>query len=351
MNNKILGVIALVLLALSFWSYRNTQAQAERFERGQKFLSQLNPDNIHTIELKKGEDRVVLQKAEKEFLVSSMANYPAKNEAVNRFINDVIEIGLEKRVGSGETLAKELEVVGEGENTLAVVLKDDGGKEMVHFRVGKATEDGRGNYLQRVDGDDQDIYLSSKGVYLTAKADTFLKKEILDVKAADIAAISGADYRFGGEGELTLEGIPAGKKASADAGQVKNLLAGLRYDKVYVADNAEVANLAFATRVRVDLTDGTGYLAEVAQKDGKYYLRMQGTFDEAADEAARRIAQDETEEELKKKSDMLTRNDEIREFNNFHGSWVYELTEYVAKKFTKTKSDLVEDEKNDEGAE
>lgn len=352
MNNKILLGVAVVLLALSLWSYNSSQTRAQRFERGQKFLSQLNPDSIQVIDMKKGEDHVVLKKDDKEFLVATKANYPAKNEAVNRFINDVIDIGLEKRVGSGESLAKELGVFStENAETLEVILKDESDKVMVHFLVGKATDDGRGNYLKRVEGGDQDIYLSSKGVYLSPKADTFLKKEILDVKAADIAAIHGSDYTFSGDTELALQGIPAGKQASSATGQAKNMLAGLQYDQVFLADDSEVASLAFNTRVQVDLKDGTGYVAELAKKDGKYFLKIEGTFDQAADEAARRIGQNESEEELKKKSDTLTRNDEIRTFNNFHGSWVYQLSEYVGKKFDNSKKDLIEDEKSDKDSE
>ncbi|MCH9649577.1 MAG: hypothetical protein K0U98_15160 [Deltaproteobacteria bacterium] len=54
------------------------------------------------------------------------------------------------------------------------------------------------------------------------------------------------------------------------------------------------------------------------------------------------IAPDESEEELKEKADTLSRADEIRNFNAFHGSWVYEIEERFVEKLELRKADLVE---------
>lgn len=343
MNNKVLMIVAVVLMAISIFSYTRSTARAERFERGQKFLSQLNTDNIHEVEINKGEDKVVLRKSDDKFLVVSKHNYPAKNESINRFLNDTLNIELEKTVGSGDSLAEELEITG-GEKTLNIVLRNDAGKDMVQFTVGKASDDGRGNYVKRTDGEDQEIYLTSKGVYLSSDGDNFLDKEILDVAEGEISRIQGKDFVIEeADGALKLQGVPSGKKESSDVSQVKGMLKGLSFDKVYLADDAVVSALKFTSPVRVDLKDHSGYLVSMSKSGEKHFLKIQGTYDMSQLEGIT-VNPDDTEEQLKEKSALLNRRDAIQDFNNFHGSWVYELTEYQAKKFTKAKADLLEDE-------
>ena len=348
-TNSLLGIIALVLLALSLLSYKVSTTRAERFERGQKFLSQLNPDNIHEIDITKSGDTVTLRRGEDRFSVASKNNYPAKNEAINRFLNDVLGIGLEKKVGKGESLAKELEVQSDAEAATHVILKNEAGKTMVDFVLGKSLDGGAGRYLLRLDGEDQAIYLSSGSVTLTTSADGFLDKEILNLSADKLVRIEGGDFTMAkaDDGPLTLEGIPSGKQAkTSETSQVTNMLSYLKFDQVYLADHPEVANLNFDKSVRVRLDDQSGYDIALAEKDGKYYMTIEGTFDVGQIQ----LRQDETEEELKEKSEILSRSDEINKFNALHGSWVYGVSEATAKKFLKTKSELVEDiPKKEEG--
>jgi len=348
MKNTTLLVVTAVLLLVSVFSYNRSIARAERFERGQKFLSQLNADNIHEIQITKGETIVNLRKSDDKFLVTSQHNYPAKNEAVNRFINDTLGIELEKNVGSSDDLAKELEV-SEGEKMIDVVLRNDSGKDMVHFRIGKSSDDGRGNYVQRLDGDDQSIYLSGRGVYLSTEANNFLNKEVLDVSQDKIARIQGLDFVVEEkDGSLQLAGVPAGKKEGSDVGQVKGMLSGLSFENVFLADDSAVSSLKWGKPIVVDLKDNSGYRVRMATEGETNYLKIEGTYDLSKLEGIT-IDPNESEEELKKKSELLTRRDEITEFNNFHGSWVYELSNFAAKKFQKTKADLIEDETKDEG--
>ena len=343
--NTILSIVAAVLCVFSVLTYRQAATRAERFERGQKFLTQLNPDNIQQIEITKDGETLNLKKDGEGFVTVNKNNYPAKNETVNRFIKDVLEISLEKEVGKGENLEKELEISPSGEATTEVVLKNDAGKPMVRFVVGKSTENGRGNYLKRLDGEDGMIYLTSQGTHLNTSTDAYLDKEILNVAATEIAQIQGADFTFetNDEGTLQLEGIPSGKKANSEAGQVKGLLSYLQFKNVYLADDPQVAGLNFDRQVEVKLKDDSRYRVFLAKKDDQHFMKIEGKFDVGQIT----IAQDEAEEELEKKSKVLSRADEVTEFNNLHGSWIYELTETVAKKFRHAKKDLLEDKDKD----
>jgi len=191
--------------------------------------------------------------------------------------------------------------------------------------------------------------LTSKGLFLSTGSDTFLKKDLLDVKSDAIKSIRGAGYSFeDGEGGLKLQRVPAGKKESSGATDAKGMLTGLRFDKVYRADDVEVAGLSFDRSVQVVLKDGSSYQVTLATKGEDHFMRIAANFDMQKVEESSRIARDESEEDLKVKSEILTRNDEVTKFNSFHKPWIYQLTEYTAKKFLKTSKELVEDEKKDE---
>ncbi len=338
--NQFLGLAAAVLLILSGWTYRESVTRAERFERGQKFLPNLNPDEIAEIVVKKGEEETQLERQGDEFVIVNADGYPAKNESVNRFIRDVLELSLEKEVGSGEGLEEELEINPAGENTLEVALKNTDGEEMVRFLVGKGADGGGGNFVCRTDQDKRDVYLTDKRVYLSAGADSFLKKQIVDVKGEDITAIFGADYQIDNEdGAYKLADLPAGQKESSKVNSAKYMLSSLAFTKHYLADAPEVRTLRFDREVKVDLSDDSGYQLLLAEADDKHYLRVQG-YHKAQEVSITREAGDE---EVQQTADTLERINELQDFNGFHGSWVYEISEGTANKLQLKRSELMED--------
>ncbi|MCB1036342.1 MAG: DUF4340 domain-containing protein, partial [Acidobacteria bacterium] len=260
-------------------------------------------------------------------------------------------------------------------DTLDLTLEDANGKPMVHLRLGKEFEGG-GVYAQRLDGSDDTIYLTSSRPYLDTAPEDYLKKEIVDVNASEISRIEGPDFvleevfeeppaplasaeapaadaETGEAGEaaspplppqpvslgLKLADLPAGKaESAAGMNKVKGALSRLEFDEVFPADSPEVAGLSFEKKLTVALKDTSGYILSLAEKDGKHYLQIEG-FSTVGQV---QITVDETEDELKAKADTLTRADEIRDFNAFHGSWVYEIADRFAEKLNLTKKDLEE---------
>jgi len=336
--NRILGVVTLVLFGLSFWAYHSSQAQAERFERGQKFLPNLNPDNIHEILVDKGEDHLDLKRGEDSFRIVSKNGYPAKNEAVNRLINSILDIELNSEIGTDPDLVKELEVGDGFSGTSHVVFKDASGKEMVNFYIGKNTEDSKGTYVKK-SGEKEETYLTAKSVYLTTSPTSFLKDEILNVAQAEIQKIQGNGLVLNQkDGALTVANLPKGMEPnSTELGQLKGILTSLKMKDAFLADNAEVQGLSFSSGFTVNLKDKIYYKVAAAKKGERMFIKVQGGhhFDSI------QLTGKESEEEMKEKSKILQKVDELKKFNDFHGSWVYELNDYVGKKFFYSKEDLI----------
>jgi len=338
--NRYLTLVAAGLFLLSVFVYTQSLRQADRFQRGQLFLPNLNPDEVAGIVVGKGGDTVTLHRQGDRFLVVEKNDYPASNSAVNRLLRSLLEIGLERKVGSGEEIERELGIEPPTDETIEVTLAGDGGDEMVRFRVGKSSEDGPGNFVERLDDDSDTVYLTSAGVFPATGVDSYLDKQIIDHDRSEVTRVRGTDFtltRSAEGGDLVLDEMPAGKSLDPSAvSRLESILSGLRFDDVFVADAPEVAGLVFDNSLEVALEDGSGYVLESATRDGKHYLRIRGRSD--VQQVA--ISVDESEEDLKQKAEMLTRADEIDAFNSFHGSWIYQISDFTAEKLQLTRDDL-----------
>jgi hypothetical protein len=341
-RNRNLLVLTLILMTLSIWAYRESVERADRFQRGQVFLSNLNPDEIARIEVRQGEQAVTLERQGETFRVLERQGYPANNAAVNRLVADLLEVGLEKEIGTGAELEQELEIEPLGESTLEVVIQDAAEKEMVRMRLGKAFEGGSGRYVQRLDRPGDPIYLTSGGVHVSVDPGSYLQKQIVDVPASELIRIEGPDVTLARE-VAGADWSLAGTAGPTDLDEVEvnrlgSALSGLRFESVYLADDEEVRDLDFGPALGFDLEDGSGYDLSLVERQGRYFLRIAGRH--SVSQVA--ISMDEAEEDLQEKAELLTRADEIEDFNRFHGSWIYELGEPVAKKLLLRRADLVE---------
>lgn len=341
-RTALLGIATGAFMLLSIFSYISSQSQALRFERGQKFIPNLNPDEIYGAVVSKGGEVTQLKRSGDNFVLVSSHNYPAKNEAVNRFIRDVLKISLEKKVGKGESLEKELNLTTDSEDSIRVVFNDKAGKEMVRFLVGKSLDGGGGSYVMRENGEEKTIYLTSSQVYLSTGDGSFIDKEILNVEQSEVQKIHGTDFTIAEQdGALALANVPSGKKETAGVNQLKSALTSLTFENVYLADDTKVAGLKFEPRLTYDLKNQAHYQLALAQDGEKTYLRVSGSHDLRSIDPAEL----ESDEAVKEKSEQWEAAVKIQEFNQFHGSWVYELNEYTAKKLIPKFSDLIEDEK------
>ena len=343
-TNATLAALAVVLLAGSVWAYTSSTSRGDRFQRGQRLLSNLILDEVATITIATGGEVTTLQKRGDEFSVSEVHDYPARNESVNRFLRDLLDIELEKEVGRGIGLAADLEIDPPTDDTVEVALMNSTDQEMVRLRIGKSLPDGVGRYVRRLDVEDAPIYLTTDSWFLSTGSSSFLKKEIVDHPQAEVRRVQGSDFEIVAEepeSPLRLQNVPAGRtEKSTETNALKSILNRLSFDEVFLADDAEVRELRFDRHLRVDLKDGTSYVLSLATSDDRSFLKIRG--DHGLDRVE--IAIDTPEDELREKADQLSRADAIEEFNAFHGSWVYEISSFTADKLTLNRSDLLQDE-------
>jgi len=337
--NRTLAIIAAALLAASIWTYVSSLGGGDGFERGRRFLPSLNPDNIAEIVIEKGADHVTLKRGDDGFTITEVHGYPAANESVNRVLRTLVELELEKEIGTGDDLYRTLGLTADSEEMTELSLRGADGAEMVDLRIGK-NFDGGGSYLRRVDGAGGPAYLSTRSLSFSTAADSYLDKEIVNVPAGDIERIDGPDFSVvRTEDGLKLDRVAVGSEENPSAmSRIKGLMSPLRFDEVFLADDDKVVDLPLRQVVDVRLTDGSGYRLSTAERDGDHYLQIAGyhTVDRVS------IDRDESTEELEDKAAILGRADEISRFNRFHGSWVYRVNTPTADKLALHKADLVQ---------
>ena len=311
-NNKTLGILAAVLFLLSLLTYRADIGRADRFERGQRFLANLNQDEIVDILITRDDQTTHLRRGGDQFSVVSADGYPAKTEAVGRFVKTVLEMELEKEVGSGASLEQELGLSPGDPNATEIILRDGTDNEMVHFLIGNSLEGGNGNYVRRTDTENATIYLTSTPPRIDSTPMNFLQTEILDVPADQIRTI-------------------------LDDG-LASLLSPLLFEQHYLANAPQVAGLRFTDAVTVELDDDSGYRLSLASRDDTDYVRIEA-FHKTQQIT---ISQDATEEEASVKAALLERVSEVQAFNDFHGSWIYVISDTKSDTLKLRKQDLLE---------
>jgi hypothetical protein len=336
--NRNLTIIAVALFLASIWSYQSSISRADRFERGQRFLPNLNPDDVAEIAISKGAESVTLKRGEDGFTVTEIHGYPATNESVNRVLRSLVELELEKEVGTGEDLYRELGLAADSAEMTELTLRATAGTEMVKLQVGKALDGGDGSYLRRIDGDGGPAFLSTHRVSLNTSADTFLDKQIVNHSADEIERIDGLDFSVVRTGDgLELENLPSGSQENPSAmNRIKGILSSLRFEEVFLADDEKIRGLPLRQMADVRLTDGSGYRLAMAERDGEHFLQISGyhTVNQVS------VDRDESTEELEDKAAILGRADEIARFNRFHGLWVYRINKTTAEKLSLRRADL-----------
>jgi len=341
-TNLKLALAAALLLAGSVWVWADSVSRGDRFQRGRKLLPNLMIDEVAAIAVTEGGKTTTLERAESGFTIAEAHDYPAKNEAVNRLLRDLVEIGLEKEIGSGEDLARELEIEPPTESTVDLTLRNGSGQDMVRLRLGKTFTDGAGRYVRRTDQQAAPIYLTSEGVFLATSMDELLDKEIVDELPSEVVRVEGGDFVLAAPeegGVPALVGVPAGRQEKrSETARLRSVLERLSFDRVYLADDPEVQGLEFEPRLRIALADDTSYSLSLAKRDERSFLAIRG--DHAIGQVM--ITLTTPEDELREKADQLTRAEEIGKFNEFHASWVYEIPSATASKLELTKADLVE---------
>jgi len=350
MSNKrliILGVVAVVMLVWAVVQSRVSNRPVYTTGEPTYLVQGLDPADIDSIVIGKGDDAVTLKRQGGNFVVVNKEDYPAKISQINDLIKKCLEIERSQFVTDKVANHEDLEVTEEKARTVVKFLKPDS-KLLTGIIIGKARELGQGSYV-RLASDDK-VYVAQTVPWFSSGAMSFIEQQVVSVKRDDIESVTvtSPDGKYvlkkaeNGR-DVVLENIPPDKKFKSTEGQnVFNALTSMNFSDV----TRNSGEMSFDRQYVCRLKDSTEYTVSIATEDNKTYITCSAKFTE---ERPTTIRKDESEEELKVKEAKLLADDKAKEFTAKHQGWIYEIADYKAKNLTMGLSDLLEDQVKSEG--
>ena len=348
----ILGIVAVLMVLWAVVQSRVSKRTGSEPDRPVYLIQGLDPADIDSVVLGTGEEAVTLKRQEKEFVVVSKDNYPARTSEINSLITKCLEIQTSQFVTESKANHEDLEVTEEKARSVVKFFKPDSSL-ITGVVAGKTTELGQGTYVRKASS--EKVYVAPTVPWLNAQAMNYIEQELTSVKREDVESVTvsspSGKYTLSTKEDsqdIVLEDIPAGKKLkSSDSQSVFTALTNFRCDDV----KKQSSDLTFDRQYVCKLKDSTVYTLKIAQKDDKTYISCAAEFTDKTSVEKTPLDQGgevESEEELKKKEAKLLARDNAPKFTAKHQGWVYEIAEWKAKNLTKELSDLIEDEEKPE---
>lgn len=351
MNNRRLTILAAVaagMLLLTVLLYTDAGRAEPRFARGMPLVQGLVPEQIHTLAVETGQDKVTLKRRGEGFSVAEKNGYPASVEKINDLIVRVLDATAADRITTSPQNHEELGVALGSPEAVEVSFLDEQGRRMVGIVKGKSPRDAAGVYARRMEEDA--VYLTEESLYFGTTPTDYVDKDLLSVETDEITEVSvetaEGSYELARNetGKPGLAAVPEGREVEAsEVDTVFGALSSLRMRDVTPAAEAELEwDAAYVCRLENQVT----YRIETAEKEATFYARLSAT---GPNVESVEITRTESDEELKRKEALLQASDRAREFIARHQGWVYEVPKWQAEKLRTPREDLLKEVQETEG--
>jgi hypothetical protein len=360
MSDKKLTILGIVAAVMVVWavvqSHVSNRVKSESNEPAY-LIQGLDTDEIGSIVLGTGEEKVTLKRENGHFVVTDKSDYPAKTSQINDLISKCLDIKTEEFVTDNPANLEDLEVTEDKASRMVKFMTPEPNSVLLAgVIVGKTEELGNGTYVRLLSNDkalNNKVYLTSNAPWFSTSATNYIDQDLVKAKRDDIVSVTvnspNGQYTLkpkeGSKEDVVLENMPAGKKLkSSDARSVFTALTSLRFDDV----KKRPADFTFDRQYVCKLRDSTVYTISLAKKDDKTYAACTAVFTDTTPVEKAPVNQGgevESEEQLKKKEAKLLGHDNAQKFATDHEGWIYEIADWKAKNLTKNLSDLLEDEK------
>ncbi|MCP4709173.1 MAG: DUF4340 domain-containing protein [Planctomycetes bacterium] len=342
-NLTILAVAAAVMLIWAVVQLRLVQQKMGQASTKGILIQGLATDDIGAIVLGAGADEVTLQKQNQSFVITNKDNYPAQFKSINELIKNCLEVQTTDLITQSADNHADLGVSEEKAKYLIKFLNAE--KEVITgLVIGSSDESMTETYIRLIDSDD--VYLADRSPYLSTGAMDFMDQNILSVLQDSIRQVqvfTGLQgYTLARDPNDTIvaaviSGMTVPKLDQSAAQQVFTALTSLSIDNVQsiTTDDTLDFNVTYGCR----LADSTAYTLDVAQKDGKYYIRCRASF--SAQSPVKTPA--DTEEAYKQKvAEVLSAQEAAQRFTAKHNGWVYEIAAWKGDNLIKSLDELTE---------
>jgi len=372
-NLFVLAAIAILLLAVAWYAQRSRPAaRSDVASAGEPFLSGLldRVNEVRRIELRKGGEKLVLERSEEGWIAPEHAGYPVKTEQVRQLLLQVARLQTVERKTSNPALLARLELedpdAGDARSG-RLDLWGEGEEPLASLIVGKMNWGRRKSVYVRRPDEDQ-AWLCRGELRVETSTSIWMDRQVASLETdrvqwVEVRHPDGEVLRIHREakgGDFTVDGVPEGRELRTPrAGdQVAGALSWVSFDEVQRAGDFQPSGDTVVTLFHC--FDGLEVQVESWEaEDGKVWCRFRALAppaEEAADEAAEDAAGEaeeavpeeetgapEQEEEAEETSQEKTPGEQAEEWNGKWQSWVFALPSYKAEVLRRHLEDLLQE--------
>lgn len=359
-------------LLVALWLFRFADdKQTGAVKMGDKLFADLPVNAVASVTLSDSENSVSLVKGDKVWQVESRNGYPANFDELRKLVVKLSRLKIGRSFSASTDSLARLSLMAPSAPDAStrgkqITLKDSSGTILADVIVGqnRETESGKsgGQYLKKVDADTVFLVDDNFRFLKTAPAQ-WLKKEILDIKAEEVASVACYIGRQpdpvytlsrpekGSAARMTP--VPPGRTAdSAKIDQVFDALAPLTLDDVQPGDGKPPEVESELTRLVYHLYDGRQIsIFPDAGVTDSYTLRVN-----VADSTAKTQAADAPEPqpvdgktpEGEEKTASVPKT--AQELNEELSPWVFSVKKWQFDSFITQPGSLLEEVKKQDGS-
>ncbi len=352
-NSNIRNFAVLALVLVAFFIFAN---QGDNHNTSQTVFSNFDWGKVAKIELEKGTDKVdILKENDHRWVVPARDNYTANSSEITSLTLKMADLSASQQINLNEEGLKRLGLTEDskdaGQGTITFYDSTGGVLEKVYIgglrnRKSSNPEDTTnlaGQYIKRKSIDD--AFLVPTPVIVSPTLLTWLETDVLSVPDSDLTKITSyvggreifsLDWDEGLKKVVYKGEVPEGKVLEDTVvNQIVSGIKDIKMTDVFKVESEKSKDLKFGNHIDYVLKNGFVYRIQIAEKDGKKYLKIAVTFQPKEPKA------DADPEELLKESKA---NDELKEqatkLNADFETWVYEIPDYVATRFLRKFEDL-----------
>jgi hypothetical protein len=350
----ILGVVAGLMVVLAVGQSYVSKMTSEQKPAGGGYLIQgLETAKISVIEIGKGDNPVRLVRQGNRFVVGTKEDYPAVTSKINSLLTSCLDIRTMGLITSNAANHESLGVTEEKAQNVVKFLDGTGqlitGVVIGTSRLPDLDMSKRSTYVRLISSDD--VYEAVEVPLPGGSATDYIEKEIVNVDRSDVVRVTVTGPEGGytlrvddSNGDnIVLENLPAGNKIKkSDCEQVMGALSYLSFDDVRKESSLGDVKPTFDSAYVSELKNETVYTFAIAKAESKTYVKCRAEYTGDTSNIL------ESKEAIEKKEAKLLAHGRADDFTKRHQGWVYELSDWTAKKLARRVEELYEEEKKEE---
>jgi len=336
MENKVkkLSVLAVVLVALSIFTYIEDHKRGTGIASGSEFIAGFDVEKVAKLIIEEVGDnnepnKVSLLKEGNSFVLEDHFAYPASNEKINNLLYKIANIEIYEKISDKKSSHKEYDLT-EKKSKIRVSGFDRTGSKTFDFFVGKKKKF-NGSFIRFVDKDP--VYLSNQALYISGEKDSYIETELMNIEKKDFEGmslvLSGKKLIFEKKGEeisYKKNGLGSVLLDNKKKEKLLDFVEGtqpIHFNDFKPIDHKDLAQLKFNLSLELKAKNRMIYNLQFSKAKEDYYLKISTRLENLPEKIV--ISKDDDKKTLAGVEDLLKAQKAVSKFNLSNSRWIFKI--------------------------